>query len=45
MLNELALDISRGVQYIRAKEEKKKIDEALKRSEEQLLIRQRMDSL
>lgn len=45
ILNELSQDLSRGIQCIRGIEEKKKTDELLKKSEYQLQIRQRMDSL
>lgn len=45
LLEELSHDLSRGIQFIRTKEEKKKSDELLRKSEEQLQFRQKMDSM
>lgn len=45
LLEELSINISQCIWHIRDKEEKKKTDEILRITEEQLQIRQRMDSL
>ncbi|MCK9272710.1 response regulator [Candidatus Gracilibacteria bacterium] len=45
LLEELSINISQCIGHIRDKEEKKKTDEILRITEEQLQIRQRMDSL
>ncbi|EKE29545.1 MAG: Sensor protein [uncultured bacterium (gcode 4)] len=45
LLEELSMNISKWIQFIRAKEEKLKAEALLQKAEEQLRIRQKMDSL